>query len=312
MRKENQKETPLEPTVSEVKEPSIIISMDEVYKDYDNYTNSRVLPLENILNVTDNRSVWFSVNELKNYLDKVEKVATEKNIPLTGVNMIFAAYDNDVQLGENKNKQTLFLAPTVTDKTLNYPKSFSINNGQFFAIEQIKDMITLDNSIAAATNESLLLSPEGTISNATAINMFNNYYTTRVKNIPQVDGFDTKAVWYSIEQWREYIAYVEQETSKIGQTVSGFQLVFSSYEDNKALGIQANKQTIFLTPTTATLGAKGTTANRPFYIKGNDLEFMDFVKGKTNSKLANKKRIQSLSANHGQITPPPCTENCHD
>lgn len=285
-----------EVTNQNVKTPSGIISIEKATQNFNNFYNNRIVPLKNNLGENQNRSIWLNKELLINYLDKIENVSTEKGIPLSGVNFIFAT---------DKNKrQSIFLMPTIFISDANYHKSFSINNGKIFYLNQIKDKIDIDNTISNNLSESLILEPQkGNLGNVDAIKMFNQYFETSIMPFKDILDFDTKAVWYSVQQLREYLNYVETKTQNIN--ISGFEIVFSAYSNDQVLGLKQNKTTLFLAPT---IHDSSTNKHMAFTILEGNINYINL-----NTNLMNVNEIRkssnsnetSLLLNRGQANPPP-------
>jgi len=66
----------------------------------------------------DTRVNFYRLEDLKAYIAYVEKIATEKKIKVTGINIISAAYPQDKKYGLKQGYQTLIFMPTtrVDDK----------------------------------------------------------------------------------------------------------------------------------------------------------------------------------------------------
>lgn len=64
----------------------------------------------------DTRVHFFNIKDLKAYLAYVEKLSQDKDIELTGINIISAAYPNDYPEKEKRNHQTLIFMPTTKIK----------------------------------------------------------------------------------------------------------------------------------------------------------------------------------------------------
>ena len=112
-------------TVSECEEvnnkrPSQAINYEEVasmFKTYDNgqkkvldeYIISRTRGKDSVATV----SIFFKLEELKQYIAYVEKLSKEKEIELTGIRIFNAAYPADYENKDYQNRTTSILFPTT-------------------------------------------------------------------------------------------------------------------------------------------------------------------------------------------------------
>jgi len=289
-------ETSQEIVNKDIKTPAGIISIEKATQNFNNFYNNRIIKLKNSLGENQNRSVWLSKKLLIDYLYKIESVSTKKGIPLSGVNFIFA-------MDKNK-KQSIFLMPTILVSDAGYHKSFSVNEGKIFYLNQIKDKIEIDNTVSNNLSESLILEPQkGSLGNAEAVEMFNDYFDISVMPFRNTLDFDTKAVWYSIQELKEYINYVETKTKNLN--VSGFEIVFSAYSNDQTLGLKQNKTTLFLLPT---IDDNLDKKHKAFTILEEEVTYLDLNKNLMNinniKKSSNSTEI-SLALNRGQVNPPP-------
>ncbi|MVO10842.1 hypothetical protein GOQ30_16850 [Flavobacterium sp. TP390] len=100
-------------------------------------------------------------------------------------------------------------------------------------------------------NESSNFSkPKQLISNDFAKSLNDNYITERMSNIQLRDGSDdANAVWFSIEELENYIAYVKKEGEEKNLEIDGIRFYYGVYPNNYESSEKAGKTTIFLTPT---------------------------------------------------------------
>lgn len=110
-------ETITEDTLSSSKEiikPSGVISPERAMELDANWTNTRA----NIINYArtdgeDNRSSWWSLQDMRNYLDYAENQATELGYTMDGVRVYFGAY-SDQDTNGYAGQATMFIVPTGT------------------------------------------------------------------------------------------------------------------------------------------------------------------------------------------------------
>lgn len=97
--------------------------------------------------------------------------------------------------------------------------------------------------------------PDHAITKERAIELSNNY-TARYESISQlINKEDNRSTWYSLEELKNYIAYVETEGKKQGYAVDGIRFYIGAYGvDDKNLEKQ-NFTTIFLAPTGNKIGS---------------------------------------------------------
>ncbi len=93
----------------------------------DNWINTRKPEIDRTLGYIDSREVFYSVEELEEFLNYVKEESKKQGITHPGIRIYFGAY-NDTK----SNKATVFLAPT-NGKTKESQNNYSIeplNMGQ--------------------------------------------------------------------------------------------------------------------------------------------------------------------------------------
>lgn len=89
---------------------------------------------------------------------------------------------------------------------------------------------------------------------ATALNQ--NFVKTRAKAIDVAIGKkDAISCWFSIEELKEYINFVEQEGKSKGIAVNGLRIYFGAYAKNENNPNKSNLSTVFFIPTQSKNGA---------------------------------------------------------
>lgn len=113
-----------------------------------------------------------------------------------------------------------------------------------------------------------------------------NFVKTRTKVIDEAIGKkDAISSWFSLEDLKEYIAYVESDGKAKGITVDGLRIYFGAYAKNDNNPNKSNLSTVFFVPTEA---------------KKNTLESNGV------NSLAKSSDIESINAlNDGQTGNPP-------
>ena len=97
--------------------PAKCISVTEAKQLQDNWKSTRAVNIESAIGAEDAREVFYTVDELQEYLNYVKTQSTQQGITKPGIRIYFAAYDND-----DSDKATVFLAPTNGSTTA------SVNN----------------------------------------------------------------------------------------------------------------------------------------------------------------------------------------
>ena len=88
------------------------------------------------------------------------------------------------------------------------------------------------------------------ISSAEAYSLNQNFVKTRSKAIDVAIGKkDAISCWFSIEELKEYIDFVEQEGKAKGIAVNGLRIYFGAYAKNEKTPSKSNLSTVFFIPT---------------------------------------------------------------
>ena len=83
-----------------------------------------------------------------------------------------------------------------------------------------------------------------------------SFIETRSKAIDKAIGKkDAISSWYSLDELKEYIAYVEKEGKDKGITVNGLRVYFGAYSKNDKNPDKKNLSTVFFAPTRARKGS---------------------------------------------------------
>ncbi|MBL4642874.1 MAG: hypothetical protein JKY44_04695 [Flavobacteriaceae bacterium] len=94
--------------------PSQALTYKEVASMLRHYDNTRVEALKKTNNgKKDTRENFYALEDLKAYIAYVEKLAKDKKIKITGINIISAAYPDDARYKEKANYQTLIFMPAT-------------------------------------------------------------------------------------------------------------------------------------------------------------------------------------------------------
>jgi hypothetical protein len=90
------------------------ISSAEAITLYNNYHDAITAPFSAIVEL-DTRFVYYEVGEFEEYLSFLDDQAALNNISLSGINVVFAAHQNNEDAGIYANHLTLFFAPTLKE-----------------------------------------------------------------------------------------------------------------------------------------------------------------------------------------------------
>ncbi|MFK7811476.1 MAG: hypothetical protein AB8B59_03215 [Maribacter sp.] len=92
------------------------ISSAEAIALYNNYHDAVTAPFSDVVE-SDTRFVYYEKGEFEAYLTFLEEQTRAKEITLSGLNIVFAARNNDDEAGIYANRITLFFAPTLEENT---------------------------------------------------------------------------------------------------------------------------------------------------------------------------------------------------
>jgi hypothetical protein len=88
-------------------------------------------------NEKDAISSWFSLDELKEYINYVEEKGKEKDITVNGLRIYFGSYSNNEKNKDKKGLSTVFLVPTQ-------PKVGSLQKDGVADLEAPSDITDID------------------------------------------------------------------------------------------------------------------------------------------------------------------------
>jgi len=92
-------------------DPKGLISPDEAKTLNDAYTTRHTLISNQITKRPDNRSAWYSLQEIKDYLEYAENQAKEKGYEMDGIRIYCGAYPEEDDL---PGYTTSFIVPTAS------------------------------------------------------------------------------------------------------------------------------------------------------------------------------------------------------
>ena len=79
----------------------------------DNFVKTRSKAIDKAIGKKDAISSWFSLEEIKDYIDYVEKEAKDRKITINGIRVYFGAYGKNEDKSVKKNMSTVFMVPTT-------------------------------------------------------------------------------------------------------------------------------------------------------------------------------------------------------
>lgn len=107
------------------KAPEGVISIEQAKILDRTFTRTRYEAINQAIGMQDNRSSWWSLEDLKMYLNYAEQEADKKGYKLTGIRIYQGAYPKDWEDKDVAGYGTVFLSPT--GYTINEQKSTIMN-----------------------------------------------------------------------------------------------------------------------------------------------------------------------------------------
>lgn len=77
-----------------------------------NFVKTRSKAIDTAIGKKDALSSWFSLDDLKAYISKVEKEGKDRGIDVNGLRVYFGAYSETLDNPEKKGYATVFFVPT--------------------------------------------------------------------------------------------------------------------------------------------------------------------------------------------------------
>ncbi|MGB5944079.1 MAG: hypothetical protein WBG71_14440 [Leeuwenhoekiella sp.] len=112
----------------EVAPPNGVIDSKRALLLQETYTKTRYDTLTKYLKMEDNRSVWFPLEEVENYLKYARQEAAKNNENVTGMRIYMGAYPADDNDETRAGYSTVFIVPTGKS---------SKNTGSVFSVFQL-------------------------------------------------------------------------------------------------------------------------------------------------------------------------------
>ncbi|MCD9018472.1 hypothetical protein [Parachryseolinea silvisoli] len=159
--------------------------------------------------------------------------------------------------------------------------------------------------------------PSGLISLKRAREMYQAYQPRFDAVTKFRDGNeDARYGWHSLDYYKEYIAYLEDESKKIGVEVSGLRLYYVAYPEDAESGDQRGYQTFIYLPTYYDKKQDKHIAFDPLYLDdaGKPIPVHDLItKGESKEAMFLKAGLLMSVApgsvgNMGEMCKPNCSE----
>lgn len=77
-----------------------------------NFVETRSKAIKKAIGKNDNLSTWFSIDELKKFINDVEQEGKDQGITVNGIRVYFGAYPKDDKEKKKENMSTVFMVPT--------------------------------------------------------------------------------------------------------------------------------------------------------------------------------------------------------
>ncbi len=110
----------MKPMAHEIKCPKDTISVAEATKLFKNWQKNNPTEIDSIIDVEGSRkkttNVGWSLDVVREYLDYTEATADSLGYEVTGINVFMGNYGKNED-PKKKNRNTLFISPTLTKKT---------------------------------------------------------------------------------------------------------------------------------------------------------------------------------------------------
>lgn len=116
------------PKVVNATKPEHAITKEQAIELSKNYT-ARYDSASRLIGKEDNRSTWYSLDELKNYIAYIETQGKEQGYAVDGIRFYIGAYNADNKDADKQNLTTIFLAPTGKKIGTMTERSMSSNPG---------------------------------------------------------------------------------------------------------------------------------------------------------------------------------------
>ncbi|MFM9988827.1 hypothetical protein [Flavobacterium sp.] len=108
--------------------PSQLITQEMAKNLNTKYINERSGVISQSINREDANAIWYSIEELENYIHYIKTEGENKGIQVNGIRFYLGVYPNDtVTYHEKSGLTTIFLSPTKRRATTDKPNSQNTN-----------------------------------------------------------------------------------------------------------------------------------------------------------------------------------------
>ena len=121
---------------------------------------------------------------------------------------------------------------------------------------------------------------------------------------------DARYGWHSLEFYKNYIAWLEQESARVKIKISGLRLYYVAYPEDDASGAHKGYQTYIYVPTYLDEKTGEHIAFDPLHVdeNGTPLPIHDIITTGEGLDISNSVQLQSAVANMGEMCKPNCSE----
>ena len=206
---------------------------------------------------SDANAVWYSIKELEDYFSYVKKEGTAKGYEVNGIRFYYGSYPVTEKDGR-AGLTTLFLSPTGNLAHLSEASKTIEGDSNDIAELSPLNFGTMGNppkieyGAQAITSDRISTSKKGSHARLVSVERakeLSRNYNEKILMFNRAEvSSDANAVWYSIKELEDYIAYIKKEGAEKGYEVNGIRFYYGSYPVTEKEG-RAGLTTLFLSPT---------------------------------------------------------------
>lgn len=93
-------------------QPTQLISSEMASLLNKNYIEKRSVIIDSIYSMKDANAIWYSLEELENYIAYAKKASKEKGVEIDGIRIYMGVYPDEEKYLEKAGMTTLFIVPT--------------------------------------------------------------------------------------------------------------------------------------------------------------------------------------------------------
>lgn len=305
------------------------LSYSEIVSMLYHYDKTRSEALMNGLGKEDNRSVFFSKENLKSFIDEVETISNAKGIEFTGVSFLSTAYPMNHPDESKRGERTLVLMPTTkvgADNTIifdpiqsgvNEPSTLNqiISDFGFEGREKIfNDNINVMNKVSDMPSIGIA---DKELGYKDIISMLAEYNSHKASLLEKAVGKeDVRKSSFDLEGFKSYLAYVEELSKEKNIHLSGINILFGAYPEDYSIDpIKRNYMSLVLMPVTTVNGQNvmfdplNSEIGKPRMVEDILSSYGYNYKSKLSNRLnmswnRSEDDLESSGANRGQLSPP--------